>query len=395
MPTGPTVTPTGALSSLLATATTSVSPDAAAGATDRRPKFPRDEVGFHTELQRRVAAYFTRTGRPARDCWQMYLKTAILLGWFAASYVLLVFFTSSLWLAVPLTVSMAAALTAIAFNVQHDGGHHAYSRFEWVNRLAAYTLDLVGASSYLWKWKHGVFHHTYTNIAGHDTDSDAGVFARLAPHQRRRWFHRWQHLYLWLLYGLTASNWHLYADFKDVVKGTIGPHKIPRPRGWDLVGFLGGKAISVGFWLVLPMFFHPWWLVLSFYLLATCVIGVGMTIVFQLAHCVGEADFPVPEGDSNRMAAAWAVLQIETTVDFARDSRVLTFLLGGLNFQIEHHLFPRVSHVHYPALSRIVEETCREYGVRYGVHPSFVGGIVSHYRWLKRMGRPDPKPAAA
>jgi len=393
MPTGPTVTPTDALSSLLATATAFTSPETAAG-SDRRPKFPRDEVGFHAELQRRVAAYFARTGLSERDSWRMYLKSAVLLGWFAASYVLLVFFTNSLWLAVPLTVSMAAALTAIAFCIQHDGGHHAYSRFEWVNRLAAYTLDLVGASSYLWKWKHGVFHHTYSNIAGHDTDIDAGAFARLAPHQKRRWFHRWQHLYLWPLYGLTASNWHLWGDFKDVLKGRIGPHKIPRPRGWDLVGFLGGKALSVGFWLALPMFFHPWWLVLSFYLLATCVIGVGMTIVFQLAHCVGEAEFPVPEADTNRMAAAWAVHQIETTVDFARGSRVLTFLLGGLNFQIEHHLFPRVSHVHYPALSGIVEATCREYGIRYTVHPSFVGGIASHYRWLRRMGRPEPKPAA-
>lgn len=391
MPTGPTVTPTGSLTSLLAALP---SPGATSAASDRRPKFPRDEVGFHAELQRRVAEYFTRTGLSERDSWRMYAKSALLLAWFAASYVLLVFFAISMWAAIPLTVSMAAALTAIAFCIQHDGGHHAYSRFEWVNRLAAYTLDLVGASSYLWKWKHGVFHHTFTNIAGHDTDSDAGVFARLAPHQRRRWFHRWQHIYLWALYGLTASNWHLYGDFKDVAKGRIGPHKIPRPRGWDLVGFVGGKALSCGFWLVLPMCFHPWWLVLSFYLLATCLIGVGMTIVFQLAHCVGEADFPVPQGDSNRMAAAWAVLQIETTVDFGRNSRVLTFLLGGLNFQIEHHLFPRVCHVHYPALSRIVEQTCREYGVRYAVHPSFVGGIVSHYRWLKRMGRPDPKPAA-
>jgi linoleoyl-CoA desaturase len=392
MPTGPTVTPPGSLTSLVTSALTS--PDATSAASDRRPKFPRDEVGFHTELQRRVAEYFTRTGLSERDSWRMYAKSAVLLAWFAASYIVLVFFATSLWAAIPLTVSMAAALTTIAFCIQHDGGHHAYSRFEWVNRLAAYTLDLVGASSYLWKWKHGVFHHTYTNIAGHDTDSDAGVFARLAPHQRRRWFHRWQHLYLWALYGLTASNWHLYGDFKDVTKGRIGPHKIPRPRGWDLVGFVGGKALSIGFWLVLPMFFHPWWLVLSFYLFATCVIGVGMTIVFQLAHCVGEAEFPLPEADTNRMAAAWAVLQIETTVDFGRNSRVLTFLLGGLNFQIEHHLFPRVCHVHYPALSRVVEQTCREYGVRYAVHPSFAGGILSHYRWLKRMGRPDPKPAA-
>src|SRR5205807_8797870 len=127
------------------------------------------------------------------------------LVWFAASYVLLVFFTTSMWLAVPLALSLAVALTAIAFNVQHDGGHHAYSRFEWVNRLAAYSLDLVGGSSYLWKWKHGVFHHTFANISGQDTDIEAGAVARLCPAQERRWFHRWQHLYRWPLHGRAHS----------------------------------------------------------------------------------------------------------------------------------------------------------------------------------------------
>jgi len=388
MPPGSAVTPIESILTCLSPA------PAKAPAAERRPKFPRDEAGFLDELQRRVAAYFLRTGRPERDCWQMYLKTAVVLGWFAASYVLLVFFATSLWVAIPLTVSLACALAAVAFNVQHDGGHHAVSRFEWVNRLAAYTLDLIGASSYLWKWKHGVFHHTYANISGQDTDIEAGAVARLCPHQPRRWFHRWQHLYLWPLYGLTASRWHLWGDFKDVATGKIGAHRIPRPRGWDLCGFLGGKVVSIGLLLVLPMFFQPWWLVLVFYLAATGLVGVLLTIVFQLAHCVGEAEFPLPEGDSNRMAATWAVHQIETTVDFSRKSRVLTFLLGGLNFQIEHHLFPRVCHVHYPALSEIVEQTCREYGVRYSVHPSFVGGVVSHYRWLRRMGRREPKSRA-
>src|SRR5207248_3138716 len=238
---------------------------ATAPAPERRPKYPGDEAGFLDELQRRVAAYFARTGRPERDCWQMYLKTAVVLGWFAASYVLLVFFATSVWVAIPLTLSLACALAAVAFNVQHDGGHHAVSRFEWVNRLAAYTLDLIGASSYLWKWKHGVFHHTYANISGQDTDIEAGAVARLCPHQERRWFHRWQHLYLWPLYGLTASRWHLWGDFKDVITGKIGAHRIPRPKGWDLVGFLGGKVLSIGLLLALPMFFQPWWLVLLFY----------------------------------------------------------------------------------------------------------------------------------
>ncbi len=355
-----------------------------------RPKFPKDDAGFMAELRRRADVYFAETGRSERDCWRMYLKTAVILAWMATSYALLVFAAPTVWLAAPLAISLALAISAIGFSVQHDGGHHAYSRFEWVNRLAALTLDLIGASSYLWRWKHVVFHHTYTNVDGQDTDLDVGLVARLAPQQRRRWFHRWQHLYLWPLYALTASVWHLYGDFRDVAAGAIGPHKIPRPKGWDLVVFVSGKLVSVGLMLGIPMLVHSWWVVLLFYAVTTAVVGVVLTVVFQLAHCVGEAQFPDAVDGGRRMEDAWAVHQVQTTVDFARKSRVLCWLLGGLNFQVVHHLFPRVCHIHYPALSRIVEAACRDFGVRYSAHRTFLAGIVSHFRWLRRLGRPQP-----
>jgi linoleoyl-CoA desaturase len=370
-------------------------PAPAPEAPGTRLKFAKDQAGFLPALKRRVDDYFTRTGKSPRDCWQMYLKTAIILAWFAASYVALVFFTTSIWLALPLAVLLAVSMAVIGFSIQHDGGHGGYSNYHWVNKLAAWTLDLIGASSYLWYWKHAIFHHTYTNVQGHDTDIDVSGLARFSPHVPRRRIHRWQHLYLWLLYGVSASRWHLYGDFKDVATKTIGPHKIARPRGWDLVVFVAGKLVSVGLLLALPMFFHPWWLVLTFYMVVTCVVGVVLSVVFQLAHCVEEADFPLPEADTLKMETAWAVHQCETTVDFARTSWSLCWLLGGLNFQIVHHLFPKVCHVHYPALSKIVEETCVEYGVKYQVHPTFWAGVVSHYRWLKRMGREDGPAAAA
>lgn len=354
-----------------------------------RPKFPRDEIGFHSELRRRVDAYFA-AGRSDRDCWQMYLKTATIVGWLVGAYLLLVFAAQTWWQAVPLALAIAGAMAAVGFNIQHDGGHHAYSRREWVNRLAAMSLDLIGASSYLWRWKHVVMHHTYPNVDGQDTDIEAGTIARLSPHQARRWFHRWQHLYLWPLYAITAPRWHLYGDFKEVVTGQMGPHRIPRPRGWDLLVFLGGKAISITWLLIIPMFFHEWWVVLLYYLLVTGAVGIFLTVVFQLAHCVEEAEYPLPSGASMRMADAWAVHQIQTTVDFARGSWLASWLLGGLNFQVEHHLFPKVCHVHYPALSRIVEGACREYGVRYVSHSSMLAGIRSHYRWLWRLGQPTP-----
>ena len=177
------------------------------------------------------------------------------------------------------------------------------------------------------------------------------------------------------------------GDFKDWFTGKIGPHKIPRPHGLDLFLFLGGKVFSIGWLIVLPLFFHDWYVVAAFYLIATGLMGVFLSVVFQLAHCVEEADFPSPVEGTLRMENSWAIHQVQTTADFARTSRVLTFLLGGLNFQIEHHLMPQVCHVHYPALSPIVEGVCKEYGVRFSSHPTFWAGVVSHYKWLRKMGR--------
>jgi linoleoyl-CoA desaturase len=351
----------------------------------RTPKFA-ESGGFQSELRRRVGHYFALTGQRERDCRRMYVKTAVVIAWFAASYVALVFFAPLWWMALPLATSFALAAAAVTFNVQHDGGHGAYSDRTWINRLAAFTMDLVGASSYLWRVKHGVYHHTYTNVPGHDTDIDVGALARLAPQQPRRLAHRWQHYYMWALYGLMAVRWHLMGDFMDVARGKIGPHRVARPRGWDLALFVGGKCFSLGLFLGLPMIFHPVWIVVLYYLLAAGIMSLVLAVVFQLAHCVEEAEFPEPTDGTGRMTSAWAEHQVETTVDFARRSRVLSWLLGGLNFQVEHHLFPRVCHVHYPALSRIVEQVCREFGVRYTAHATLFAGIRSHFRWLRRMG---------
>jgi linoleoyl-CoA desaturase len=316
----------------------------------------------------------------------MYLKTAIILTVFSGLYSLLVFVAGTWWQALPLAVLLGLAMAAIGFNIEHDGSHHSYSNHTWINRLAAMTMDLIGASSYVWHWKHVVVHHTYVNITGHDADIDIAFFGRLTPHQKRFRLHRWQHFYLWPLYGLNVIKWHLYDDFRDVTLGRIGRTRITRPKKWELVGFVGGKALFLTLAFGLPLLVHSLWTVLLFYILIAGLAGVIVSVVFQLAHCVEEAEFPLPQENSGSMDNAWAVHQVETTVDFARRSRVESWLLGGLNFQIEHHLFPRVCHVHYPAISKLVEQACRDFGVRYGEHSSFRAGLSSHFRWLRRMG---------
>ncbi|MGB7160764.1 MAG: acyl-CoA desaturase [Tepidisphaeraceae bacterium] len=356
---------------------------------------------FIRELRRRVDAYFEQTGHSRRDCPQMYFKTATILAWFFGAYALLLFVATSWWMAIPLAVVMGVAMAAVGFNVQHDAGHKAYSDRPWVNKLMAMTLDLIGGSSYLWDWKHNTMHHTYPNIAGHDDDIDVGVLGRLSPHQKRLKIHRLQGIYLWLLYGFLALKWHLFDDFYNVATAQMGGRKIRRPRGRDLAVFIGGKIVFFSLAFVIPMMLHPVWAVLSVYAVSAFVTGVVLAVVFQLAHCVEEADFPAPvatpEG-GERMQTEWAVHQVQTTVDFARGNRFLCWLLGGLNFQIEHHLFSKICHIHYPALSKVIEETCQEFGVRYSAHNGFFGAVASHYRWLNAMGRPvasaDEMPAA-
>jgi len=317
-------------------------------------KFDSDQ-GFLSVIRRRVDEYFRSTGRRQRDCPQMYLKSAIFLMWLSASYVLLVFVAQTWWQALPLAVALGLAMGAIGLNVQHDAAHHAISRYEWVNRLMALTLDLVGGSSYLWHWKHNVSHHTYVNITGCDVDLEVSFLARLTPHQRWLKIHRWQHFYLWGLYGLMISRWQLFGDFHDLITGRMGGHQFPRPKGWALATFLGGKLVFLALAFGVPMVFHPVWAVLALYLVATTVLGVVMAVVFQLAHAVEPAAFPAPRLAPGRIDNCWAVHQVQTTVNFARRSRLASWLLGGLNFQIEHHLFPRICHVHYPGMSHVVE----------------------------------------
>jgi linoleoyl-CoA desaturase len=354
---------------------------------EQRLRFADDNT-FYNELKRRVATHMRDQGRRERDCPQMYLKTAVILTTFAASYLLLVFVSSTWWQALSLAGVLGAAVAMIGFNIMHDASHHAYSNKSWVNKLAAWSLDMVGGSSYFWHWKHVVIHHNYTNIHNYDTDIDLGALGRLEPHSKRLRAHALQHWYFWFLYGVLVVKWNFYDDFRVAIRGRIGEHRYRPLRGVELVKFIVGKILFFAIAFGIPLSIHSVGAVASCYLFVSLVAGIILSVVFQLAHTVEEANFPKP-GRSGYIDKPWAVHQVETTVDFARESPMACWLLGGLNFQIEHHLFPRICHVNYPHIAPVVEETCRDFGVRYKVHNSFWQGVRSHFRWLRRMGAAD------
>lgn len=366
-------------------------PDQPLSAPTTRLAFGADR-SFHADVRRRVDAWFAEHNLARRDAPAMFLKTALILGAFALCYGLLVFAVDSLWQVLPLAVLLGLATAGIGFNIEHDGGHKAYSRRQWLNRLTAMTLDMVGASSYIWRWKHTVFHHSWVNIHGHDSDTELGAIGRLHPADRHRFHHRWQHWYMWPLYGVTAIKWHLYDDFRDLLTGRIGDQPFPRPRGRELAALIAGKLVFFLLAFGIPLSRHSLPEVLGVYALVAGVTGIVLSVVFQLAHCVEGAQFRSAQGTPPGIARPWAVHQVESTVDFARSSRLAAWLLGGLNFQIEHHLFPSICHVHYPRIAPVVEAACRDHGVAYRGNMSFWQAVAAHYRWLKRMGKPGPAP---
>lgn len=355
-----------------------------------RFKFQRDE-GFYRELKRRVNEHFEQAGVSQKGNLAMFVKTGVLLTVAVVSYLALLLLDASLFQRCALAVVLALALAGIAFSVQHDANHGAYSKSKGVNRLIGLALDVLGGSSYVWRFKHNIAHHTYTGISGGDSDIEV-PFGRLVAAQPHNAFHRYQHLYLWVLYGFFVANWQLYQDFNQLREARIAGHKFPRPRNAELAYLVGGKLVFFTWAFVLPLCLHPWWGVLGFYALTSAVLSLVLILVFQLAHSVEAAELPALRVGEKNVPRSWAVHQVESSADFARGNRLLSWYVGGLNFQVEHHLFPGICHVHYPTISPIVEATCREFGVRYSANDKFSDALASHVAWLRRLGSASASP---
>ncbi len=351
-----------------------------------RPRF-RAHGAFHRDIKARVEAWLAQPGHAARDVPAMYVKTTVIALWFAASWALLVFAADSWWLAGLLAVSLGMAVATIGSAVMHDANHSAYSRHPLVNRAVAWSLDAMGASSHIWKTKHNAAHHTWTNLDAHDDDLHVGPFARLTAEQPLRPWHRFQHLYMWGLYGFLHPKWVFFDDFANLLSGRVGNHRIERPSRTDLLLLWAGKATFLVWALAIPLSLHDVGPVLACWLLASVTTGVTLSVTFQLAHCVEDAEFPTVAADG-RIERDFAEHQLATTVDFAPGNPIVTWLAGGLNYQVEHHLFPKVCHLHYPAIAVIVAQTAKEHGVRHRVTPTLFAAILSHYRMLRRLGTP-------
>ena len=343
---------------------------------------------FIVDTRREVEAYL-RSGRTRLGGrLHLYAKSVAAFTLWAGCWTTIVLGRPGVAAGIAALVGLLAAMILIGFCVQHDANHGAYFATRRRNHLLGWlTTDvLLGFSSYVWRVKHNVAHHTYTNVDGWDDDVAQTPFARFMPSQPPKPWYRLQHVYVWLLYGVMVLRAHSIADLIALIRGRIGHVSLHRPRGWDLVGLVGGKAMFLGWAIVAPLLVYPWWIVLAGYTSSAMLGSLVIATTFQLAHCVEEADFTSPAelAASRRL---WAVHEVETTVDFCPRNRVLTWLLGGLNFQIEHHLFPRVPHTHYPRIAEIVRRQAADHGVRYTAQPSLRAALSSHQRHVRTLGR--------
>jgi linoleoyl-CoA desaturase len=352
------------------------------------PKLSFEQGGdFILETRREVELYLDSRGTRVRARLQLYAKTVVAFAIWAASWVAIVFLRPGLALGIVALLGLVAGTILIGFCVQHDANHGAYFRTRRMNHLMGWTADaMLGFSSYAWRVKHNVAHHTYTNVDGYDDDISQTPFARFMPTQAPKPWYRLQHIYIWPLYSLMVIRWQTGADIAALVRGRIGNSKIRMPRRWDLAGLLTGKAVFIAWAIVTPLLVYPWWVVAVGYAAFTMLTSLVTATTFQLAHCVEEAEFTSAE----QLAASkkpWAVHEVETTVDFCPRNPVLTWVLGGLNYQIEHHLFPRVAHTHYPRIAEIVKRNAAKHGIRYTAQPSLVAALRSHHRHLRTLGR--------
>ncbi|MCC6818512.1 MAG: acyl-CoA desaturase [Bacteroidia bacterium] len=352
------------------------------------PRFLNPTNSFHAELRKRINDYFVEIKSKPTGNIKLYSKAIILVVSFIAVYTHLIFFTSeNLFISLTECLILGTLTSAIGFNIMHDGAHGSFSQQKWLNELAGLSLNVLGANVFMWKTKHNVVHHTFTNIEGMDDDINAKPFLRLCESQKRYKIHKFQHLYFLVAYSLLYIYWIFFTDYKKYFSKRVGQMPIKKMSVQEHFSFWGFKALHLILFVVIPIImvgFTAW--VIGF-LTYGLFAGIVLSLVFQLAHTVSDTHFPTVNAETGKVEDEWAVHQLKTTANFATKNKIVSWFTGGLNFQIEHHLFPHISHIHYPAISEIVKQACREYNIPYIEYPKVRLAVASHISHLKSMGR--------
>jgi len=358
--------------------------------TSKPITFARTQRDFVSTLNKRVNEYFKVNNVSRHGNAEMIIKTFCMFLAYFGPYTLVLtgVITGTLPLILAVAV-MSLGLAGIGLSVMHDANHGAYSHKPWVNTLVGYSLNLVGANAFNWKIQHNVLHHSFTNVHEADEDISPRGVLRLSPHSDWKKVHQYQFIYAWFLYGLMTLVWLFFKDFARIVRyhqtGLAKKHTPSVAAEWAIL--VGTKLVYIGYIMVVPLIFTSllWWQILLGVIIMHYIAGFILAIIFQPAHVIEGTEYPLPD-ENNTLENNWAVHQLLTTTNFGNKSRWFSWYVGGLNFQIEHHLFPNICHVHYRRISSIVKETAAEYGLPYKSSRTFLGALAGHTRLLKQLG---------
>ncbi len=350
--------------------------------------FNNKSHAFYDTLKYSVDQYFSNNHLKKTGNWKLYAKSSILIPMAIGIYISLLVFSMPAALGIALSCLLGLVLASIGFNVMHDACHGSYSSKGWVNEIMGLSLNALGGNAFIWKFKHNIIHHTYTNVDGIDDDIAKSPLMRQCTTQKWVPAHRFQQYYVVLVYAISSFAWVTMMDFNKYFKGRIQSMPLQKMSLREHFVFWLSKVLYLSFYVVIPIAvlgWKPWAIGFACMHLA---LGLTLAMVFQLAHVVEHAEFEyVAENEHKKIDEEWAIHQIKTTANFAPKNKIISWYVGGLNFQIEHHLFPRISHVHYPAISQIVKQTCEKFNLNYNEFPTMMAAIGSHFRMMKQLGQ--------
>lgn len=353
-------------------------------------KFANRQQEFFLTLNQRVNAYFKTNQLERTGNSEMVFKTIFMFSLYFVPYFLLISgITTNPWMLLGLCVVMGLGIAGIGLSVMHDANHGAYSSKPWVNNLLGLSLNLVGGHALNWKVQHNVLHHTYTNVHEVDEDISPRGVLRMAPDSKWMPMHKYQHYYAWFFYGLLTLVWVLVKDFGRLIKyqreGLLKKQRTTAAKEWSFM--LLTKAIYFGYLIAVPVMLLPITVgqaLLGFFVMHY-IAGFILAIIFQPAHVVEGTEYPMPDAQGN-LENNWAIHQLHTTTNFGHKEKLFSWYVGGLNYQVEHHLFPTICHVHYRNIAKIVEQTAAEFGLPYKSKDTFFQAIAAHARQLKMLG---------
>lgn len=342
---------------------------------------------FYQSLKKSVDLYFAEKKLKKTGNWKLYNKAIILIPAAIGIYVSLLVFSMPVLLSLSLCGIFGLVIASIGFNVMHDACHGSYSSKKWINDILGLSLNALGGNAFFWKQKHNVLHHTYTNIEGADDDIAQGKMLRQSPTQPWMPMHKYQHIYLTFAYALTLFMWVGMRDFKKYFTKRIHNTPLQPMDTKEHITFWASKVLYAAFYIALPILCVGPIAWLIGYVTMGVVAGIVLSYVFQLAHAVEGPEFEFVGTDDKMIETEWAIHQIKTTCNFSPNNKIISWFVGGLNYQVEHHLFPRISHIHYPALSNIVKQHCQKFQLPYHSFPNMRKAILSHLRTMKRLGQ--------